>query len=425
MNWPSVGAVGLLLCVAAGPGAARAEDAPSLKDALAKAGVGLTLVYDGDFAANLAGGETLGGTHDGALHVQLTMDGGRAAGAAGLTGYLDGLWIEGGQPSRLVGDAQGVSNIEAPPAVRLYEAWLQYNGPRDRVSVLAGRYDLNTEFYNLRSAGLFLNSSFGIGADFGLSGFAGPSVYADTALAVRFAYKPTPNAGIRIAIVDGAPVNPVPGSSGPFDPHNGLVVVAEADLASYGSGDEKALSHRARLGRNASLPPYADKIAVGVWDYTAAFPELAPGPLPGGTPPRRGPEQGAYFLWDHPLFQSSRDATRRVTGFVQVDVADPVANRFGVYFGAGLTGVGLSKARPNDEIGLGVAMARNGSPYEESQHVAGLPVSAAETAIEASYLAQVTSWLALQPDVQYVIHPNTEPRLGDAVVVQLQFEVQY
>ena len=49
--------------------------------------------------------------------------------------------------------------MAAPPASRIHEAWLQYNLLDNRLSVLAGRYDLNTEFYQLRSAALFLNSS--------------------------------------------------------------------------------------------------------------------------------------------------------------------------------------------------------------------------------------------------------------------------
>jgi hypothetical protein len=33
-----------------------------------------------------------------------------------------------------------------------------------------------------------------------------------------------------------------------------------------------------------------------------------------------------------------------------------------------------------------------------------LPLTAAETVIELSYLAQIASWLAMQPDLRYVIH---------------------
>ena len=106
------------------------------------------------------------GTYSGNLNLQVSLDGDRLLGRSGLTLFVDGLWIHGSQPSALLGDAQGVSNLSAPAKVTLYEAWLQYNVFGNKFSALVGRYDLNTEFYRVQAAGLFLNSSFGIGPGF-------------------------------------------------------------------------------------------------------------------------------------------------------------------------------------------------------------------------------------------------------------------
>jgi porin len=422
MNWLSRTAVSLLLYAASGVRLIWAQDGSGFQDRLAKAGVTPSFVYDSDAAADLAGGEKRGGTYSSTLHVQLLLDGDKLAGVPGLTGFFDGLWIVGGQPSLFAGDAQGVSNIAAPPALRLYEAWLQYNTPQDRFSFLAGRYDLNTEFYHLRSASLFLNSSFGIGPDFGQSGFGGPSIFPNTSLGARFAYKPIPNGVVRFAVLDGAPIDPEGGSRGPFDPHNGVLLVAEAAFVTHGPGNEKPFSSRFRVGRNASLPDYDDKVAVGAWYYTASFNDLV---TSSGAPARHQGEGGAYVLLDHLLFQSENDPKRRLMGFVQLGLANQVVNRFGSYLGLGLNLSGLFAARPDDELGFAIAMARNGSHYIESQQQVGLPVNAAETALELSYLSQISSWLAIQPDVQYVIHPNTDPRLRDALVAQLRLEVKF
>jgi len=35
--------------------------------------------------------------------------------------------------------------------------------------------------------------------------------------------------------------------------------------------------------------------------------------------------------------------------------------------------------------------------------------SAVETTLELTYLAPITSWLSIQPDVQYVFDPSTKP----------------
>ncbi|MDY6947997.1 MAG: carbohydrate porin, partial [Pseudomonadota bacterium] len=46
-----------------------------------------------------------------------------------------------------------------------------------------------------------------------------------------------------------------------------------------------------------------------------------------------------------------------------------------------------------------------------------------ESAIELTYRVQARSWLALQPDLQYIINPGTDPALEDAWVVGLRFEL--
>lgn len=388
------------------------------------AGVTPSLVYDGDAAAGLAGGARRGATYDGTLHLQLALDGAKLAGLHGVTGWLDALWSAGGQPDPLVGDAQGVNNIAAQPALRLYEAWLQFNTPHNRISVLAGRYDLNTEFYHLRSATLFLNSSFGLGPEFSQSGSGGPSSFPNTSLGVRLAYKPSINAVLRLAVLDGAPFDRQSGTGGPFNRRDGVLLVAEADYFRHRPDNAQPFSRRFRIGRQSGGPPYDDKISVGAWYYTAGFNDLG-STGPSGAPVRRQGEAGAYLLLDHLLWQSKRDPGRRLTGFVQFGVADQLVDRFARYIGAGLTVSGPIAGRPDDELGVAMAMARNGSHYIEGQQQAGLPVTAAETAIELSYLTQLASWAAMQPDLQYVIHPNTDPRRADAVVAQLRFELKF
>ncbi len=416
-------AAALALFALSGTGLAQTDDTPGLSDRLTAAGIAPTLTYEGDVAANASGGARRGSTYTDNLHVQLMFDGERLAGMPGLSAYLDGLWIGGGQPDKLVGDAQGVSNIAGPAAVRVYEAWVQYNTPDNGLSILAGRYDLNTEFYRLTSAGLFLNSAFGIGTEFGQSGFAGPSTFPDTAAGVRLAYKPAQNTVFRLAILDGAPLDRQDGSPNPFDSRDGVLVVAEASfLTRPSTADAPRGDHRVRIGRHGTLLPYEDKFAIGAWYYTATLD--APGVLGEHSIQRHG-EGGAYLLFDRVLFQSANDPNRRLTGFLQLGAANSLVDRFGTYIGAGFVMSGPLLVRPADEMGLAVAMARNGSSYLEAQQQAVSPVAAAETAIELSYLAQVAAWLALQPDVQYVIHPNTDPRLHNAAVAQLRFEMTF
>jgi len=127
-------------------------------DSSASSDVKLSVVYDGAAFANSKGGVSTGSTYTSNLNLQLDVDLAGLVGWPGTIVYLDGLWLQGGLPSTLVGDAQGVSNISAPNSLKLYEGWIQKNFSHNQASVLAGLYDLNSEFYRLQSAGLFLNS---------------------------------------------------------------------------------------------------------------------------------------------------------------------------------------------------------------------------------------------------------------------------
>lgn len=147
--------IGALLSVLLGlPAPLLAEDTSDLVDR----GVAPALVYDGAGFTNLAGGLSRASTYSGNLNLRLTLGLDRLLDWPGATFYVDGLWIHGGQPSNIVGDAQGVSNISAPAAVQVEEIWLQKNFVDLPLSVLVGLYDLNSEFYHLQSADRFLTA---------------------------------------------------------------------------------------------------------------------------------------------------------------------------------------------------------------------------------------------------------------------------
>ena len=316
--------------------AACAADGPDL----ARYGVTPSLLYSGDFASDISGGVARGSTWSGALQVRLAADLNQALGWQGVTFFADGLALHGGQPSGLVGDAQGVSNIAAKPDLLLYEAWLQVNIPGVPLSVLVGRYDLNTEFYVLESATVFLNSSFGIGPEFGLSGVAGPSIYPDTSLGLRLDYKPADNVVIRFAALDGVPVDRPNHHWGLFESGDGVLLTGEIAFLARAESDEKRT--RTNLGRLSNLPPYDDKFAIGGWYYTTSLPDQSDRDL-SGTPVRSEGSGGVYAILDKMLYRGEAD--RKISAFLQVGAGDDRVNRFGAYLGFGIEAAGFVPGR--------------------------------------------------------------------------------
>ena len=339
-----------------------------------------------------------------------------------MTLFIEGLNIHGGHPSRFAGDAQGVSNLEGPARWMLNEGWIQQNLFDNQLSILIGRYDLNTEFYRLQSAGLFLDSSFGIGPEFSQSGRDGPSIFPDTSVGTRIAWKPARGVVLRTAILDGVPVDRSDGRK-LFARGDGLLLVAEVAYLFRPTSKDSPRTPHFRLGRVAGLPPYTAKIALGTWHYTGKYPDLSETTAPGQPVEHQG-SSGAYVLADQTLYTDSKRPARRLTAFGQFGIGDARVNRFASYTGAGIVMSAPLRGRDNDELGVAIAAAHNSSQFA-AQQSGGVRVARVEATLECTYLAPLTSRLAIQPDLQYVIHPNTDSARKNAFVALLRFELSF
>lgn len=313
-----------------------------------------------------------------------------------LTLYAHALYNNGHQVSaELVGDAQGVSNIEAPArALRLFEAWAEWQfGTDSRQSLRYGLYDVNSEFDMVPTAGLFIGSSHGMGREFSQSGHQGPSTFPVTSLAIRHQWRIADAWTWQTTALDGVPGDP-------DHPDRTTIRLSRDDGALL-------LTEIARTG------PRLQKLALGLWQYTAEFDDLIVADAEG-TPVRRRSNRGAYVLGDAALIPA------RLSAFLRLGIANDDLNRFARYLGAGLVLRGLIG---EDELGIAIAQAYNGDAYRSLAARADVPADRAETNIELTWRIPVAEWLVLQPDVQYIINPGTNPQLGDALVVGLRFEL--
>ena len=105
---------------------------------------------------------------------------------------------------------------------------------------------------------------------------------------------------------------------------------------------------------------------------------------------------------------------RHLGGFVQWGQTQPYQSAIGRYVGAGVRWT----TRRHGRVSLGMARALL-SPSFRLQH----PGSArAETAYELTWRKRIDAQLALQPDVQYIVHPALAPRAGHALEIGLRVD---
>lgn len=388
-------------------------------------GIALQAVYTGDTFSNVSGGLHRGTVYLDNVDLILILDAEKLLGWKDTTFFLYGLGNQGGNPSENVGDAQTVSDIATFDTWKLYEAWIQKNLLHNQLSILVGLYDLNTEFNWLKSASLFINSSHAIDPTFSQSGENSPSIFPNTTTGARAKWKPVPWFYLQTVVLNGLagdPGNPK-GMHVLFDRNNGILSVTE--VAYLIRPDPYALKHGRirRLGRLVT-PEYEGKIAFGAWFYTAAFDSLARIDN-SGNPVQIHGNHGMYAVAEQSIYHEKKDPLQNLTLFIRLGFADTRINRFGFYTGGGAVYKGLIPGRNTDEIGFAIAGVHNGNEYERAQARAEIPVDDSEWNLEVTYRAQITKRFAVQPDIQYIINPDTNPLVDDALAIGIRFEITF
>lgn len=377
-----------------------------LTQAFADHGLDLAVVYTGEIAT-VDGGLRDGHAYLDNTDITLEADLGESLGISGGTFFVYVLGNNGGSASKFAGDMQVVSNIDSPDTWKLYEFWYQQNWRDDRFSLRAGLYDFNSEFDAIDTAGLFINSSFGIGAEIAQTGENGPSIFPTTSLALRGLVSLDNGFYVQAAVLDGVPGNP--------DRPNGTHIKLSGDEGAFLAA-ETGYVHAA--GDRPGCSCGYRKFALGTWRYTAALDTDAL-----GNPVAARENRGVYALAEGMLLPESGDAAQGLAGFLRYGVADDRLNQLDAFTGGGFVYTGLFPGRDADQLGLAFARAQNGDRFRDLSRLGGAPVERAETAIELSYRAQLTPWLAVQPDYQYVVDPGTDPAVDNAHVLMLRFEI--
>jgi porin len=205
-----------------------------------------------------------------------------------------------------------------------------------------------------------------------------------------------------------------------FAKGDGVLVVAEAAYLHRPVGAEKPRTQPFRIGRNC-CGTSAAKLAVGGWYYSATFDDLTEVD-PDRRPVRDRGSRGFYLLADAIVYRDGDGLGRQVALFAQLGIGDARVDRFAYYTGGGVTLAGFIPGRGQDEFGVALAAAHNGDQFIEAQRSQGVRLLRSEVSLEVTYLAQFGSHVAVQPDLQLVMNPNTDAKIKSAVAFILRFE---
>ncbi len=374
-------------------------------------GIRFSLGYKADNFSNFSGGLKQTGSYLHNIDFGIGIDIENLMNWKGASFFLQVMSNNGGGLSNAIGATQQISNIDGPKVAKLYQAWFQQNSVGDKLSFLVGLYDLNTEFYLTQASRGLLNRSFSVGKELSQTGNNGPSIFPNTAAALRVRLKASDSWSVQLAVLDA-----VPGSPGsPLAPSlfmstdEGALVVNEVAFSWKGL-NERTIGH--------------GKYTLGLWFYTATFNEIQAIAYSGKSLRSTG-NNGMYLMAEQSVFTEAYDPAQGLALFARVGFANGRINRHNYNWSFGGTYAGLFAGRDSDVLSIGATYVNVSSEYKQVKHIANEPIASGEIVIEATYRAQLTSWLAIQPDVQRIFYPGSNLAVANATVFGSRIEVGF
>lgn len=128
---------------------------------------------------------------------------------------------------------------------------------------------------------------------------------------------------------------------------------------------------------------------------------------------------GAYLGADLRVLPEAGDASQGLGVFARAGVADGRTNRIAGFWSAGLEWAGALPGRDRDALGAAVYQTLPSDAYRDRVD----PDFSSETGVEIYYRVQLTPWLALTPDAQWIRDPGGSDAARDAVLFVLRLRV--
>ena len=129
------------------------------------------------------------------------------------------------------------------------------------------------------------------------------------------------------------------------------------------------------------------------------------------------------------MIASSSGDKRGVKVFLNATFADRQTSTLDNQIAVGLLATGLFDARPDDDTGFAVGRTHVNSRVAEAERLrnasglAPVGVQNSEYAAEIFWSFNPAPWVALRPNVQYVLHPGGVTHNTDDVIVGLKLSI--
>ena len=352
----------------------------------------------------------------------------RAAGVPGLSTHVIIVNRSGSSDSHLFGDnlepVQEIHGSGGDTAVHLVSAYAQETLFSRRLDIALGRMNVENDFASSPLYCNYMNNTLCGDPKALPGGDVGHSAYPNAAWAVRVRVRPTAQTYVQAGVYE---VNQATYTYPAF--RSGFKFDASRDSGVYLPVE---LGCEPKLG-SANMPGHY-KLGLGI-DTSGSFIPFSAALTPNSPAPHHTGNTQLWLLADQMLLRQGKGDTDGIIALGGFIHNDPTRSTYAKQYFAGLLDHGFWIARPEDTIGLLVSyntVSGMLGKVQVAEQELGLTISnnatgpqTHEIILEANYDIHVTKGVNVQPEFQYLLHPNAQASSHDAAVLGFKAHVEF
>ncbi len=369
------------------------------RDKLIESGVTPTARYYTSILGNPVGGEKKGVQYAGLLNAFLNFDLEKLLNIGGTRFVVSGSWASGKSlTNRDIGNFFNVSSIFSGQSVRLYQMFLRTDLLEGKLNFAFGRMAVGDKFATSSVLYNYVSLAFNENPVSLLINIPG------------FFSSPQASWG---AWLRGAPVDEVYVMAGVYNSNPNLVRDSAHGVDfTFGDGAIFIGEIGYLLNQKSGSNGKPGKYKFGAYYNTLSFTQI--GDVNSTVTNNEG-NYGFYLIGEQTVYLESESTDQGLTPWGAITYAPQEdINTFPLYLSGGLVYKGLIRKRDRDKTAIAFAYGK------VSEDVRGKDF---ELLLEATHIIEITEWLNLQPDIQYVVHPGGSGDIPNALVIGFQLSV--
>lgn len=390
-----------------------------LRDELADDGVVFSSTYTCDVLGNVAGGMKQGARYDHSMGWDVNFDLERFVGMLGTQFHISGLWRAGQNLSKaVVGNDIVCSTIFGNEQFRFYFLYLEKDLLDKKLNLRLGRIAAGDDFASSPLYGMYVSNGIdGVPINIPINMFF--SVYATATWGARAKYHINDDFYTISGIYDGDKAvsrNDMYGFDFSLRLKEGLAFAQELAYAPAKGVGTTGLPGNYKAGiyyNGATCRDLYSDINGNSYAVTNLDRKKHIG------------NYNVYIHADQMIYREKGTSDQGLTPLIVATIGPENINKFPFLLMGGLVYKGLVPDRDDDTTAFGLIYAKYSDKIKESQQSVGSSPQRYEAVLEFTHRINITKWMYIQPDLQYIIQPGGTGNIDDALVIGFQFGLTF